>query len=38
MRVLPQVLEIIFEVQRKELMKKYHEKKEAFQFTKQVFF
>jgi hypothetical protein len=38
MRVLPQALEIIFEVQRKRCNEKITRKKKAFQLTKFVFF
>jgi hypothetical protein len=38
MRVLPQALEIIFEVQRKGVLKKQEEEKKTFQHTKLVFF
>jgi hypothetical protein len=38
MRVLPQALEIIFEVQRKGVLKKQEEEKKTFQLTKLVFF
>jgi hypothetical protein len=38
MGVLPQALEIIFEVQRKMINEKISRKKKAFQLTKGVFF